>query len=400
MSRRAVPAPRRAARRSLDRSRATGGCAMTCKLLSDAGIVHAPLTAWPVSWAEVARDIGGVDAEPVAAATSAAALERVRRTANGDDAHGRPADRCIHFRVPEADGAAALRRRAARERRDLRRCAIPRRSLRDAPAGDRRRSTPPTARKLQAGRQLRSAVVLGNWMLHAGYIDRWWGPGWEGSLIYGSNSRPIPSITIERNYSDPIDHPWLRWIGQWRFVADDEASSRDERTDAPECPAVRHARDLEDRIQRLEVGFSRTAQWCGDWPPLRPRHVLGPAHRQRQRPAAAPSSRATSSAASTCAGRCPAAGRALCAGDRRKTRPTSCRASTSDSPESSSGAVSASALARARGGRRHDLQLHLGPARSTAAPTAMSIYPRRLPVLRPGHRPLDRRRQPPDRGRR
>jgi hypothetical protein len=76
------------------------------------------------------------------------------------------------------------------------------------------------------------AAVLGNWMLHAGYIDRWWGPGWEGSLIYGSNSRPIPSITIERNYSDPSDHPWFRWIGQWRLVAT-MGQLESERTDAP-----------------------------------------------------------------------------------------------------------------------------------------------------------------------
>jgi hypothetical protein len=30
------------------------------QLLSDAGIVHAPLTAWPVPWAEVVRDVQSV----------------------------------------------------------------------------------------------------------------------------------------------------------------------------------------------------------------------------------------------------------------------------------------------------------------------------------------------------
>ena len=59
-------------------------------------------------------------------------------------------------------------------------------------------------------------AVLGNWMLSAGLVDRWWGPGWEGSLIYGTNQRPIPAITLERNYSDPFDTKWLSWIGQWR----------------------------------------------------------------------------------------------------------------------------------------------------------------------------------------
>jgi len=24
------------------------------------------------------------------------------------------------------------------------------------------------------------AMSLGNWMVSAGYLDRWWGPGWQG----------------------------------------------------------------------------------------------------------------------------------------------------------------------------------------------------------------------------
>ena len=128
------------------------------------------------------------------------------------------------------------------------------------------------------------AVVLGNWMLSAGYIDRWWGPGWEGSLIYGSNARPIPSITIERNYSDPIDHPWFRWIGQWRLVAT-MGQLEEERDDAPNAQFF-GMRATWKPHPRLEVGISRTAQWCGDGRPCDARHLLGPADRQRQRPAA------------------------------------------------------------------------------------------------------------------
>ena len=50
-------------------------------LLADAGIVRAPLTAWPVSWAEVARDVSGVRPPPDQPAWLSAALARVQGAA-------------------------------------------------------------------------------------------------------------------------------------------------------------------------------------------------------------------------------------------------------------------------------------------------------------------------------
>ena len=50
------------------------------QLLSDAGIVRAPLSVWPVSWPEIARDIRDVRAEQ-APEHVRAALSRVRRAA-------------------------------------------------------------------------------------------------------------------------------------------------------------------------------------------------------------------------------------------------------------------------------------------------------------------------------
>jgi hypothetical protein len=109
------------------------------------------------------------------------------------------------------------------------------------------------------------AAVSGNWIVHVGWIDRWWGPGWEGSLIYGSNARPIPSLTIERNYSDPVDHPWFRWIGQFRFAVT-MGQLEEEREDAPNAQLF-GMRATWKPHRRIEVGFSRTAQWCGDGRP-------------------------------------------------------------------------------------------------------------------------------------
>ncbi len=53
-------------------------------------------------------------------------------------------------------------------------------------------------------------VRLGNWNISAGAIDRWWGPGWEGSLILSNNARPVPSIGIDRNEARPFSWPILQ----------------------------------------------------------------------------------------------------------------------------------------------------------------------------------------------
>ena len=61
------------------------------ELLVDAGIVRAPLTAWPVSWAEVARDVSGRKPEAGQAAWLNAALARVQAAAGVAQRTGHPA---------------------------------------------------------------------------------------------------------------------------------------------------------------------------------------------------------------------------------------------------------------------------------------------------------------------
>jgi hypothetical protein len=233
------------------------------QLLADAGIVRTPLITWPVSWAEVARDVhaGGTEAERPGHIV--AALARVRLAAA----------QATRIGVLRLDGRLA----ASEKPMMLRRFSNVAREEGEVSAGAQMTGDR-FALRLQAtavsnasdGKDLRpdgsyAGVVFGNWMLSAGYIDRWWGPGWEGSLIYGSNARPIPSITLERNYSDPFEHPWLAWIGQWRLAVT-MGQFEGSRRDAPD------ARLFGMRVTwkphaRLEIGISRSAQWCGDGRP-------------------------------------------------------------------------------------------------------------------------------------
>jgi hypothetical protein len=232
------------------------------QLLADTGIVRAPLTAWPVSWPEIVRDIRDVRPEQQVPHV-AAALARVRREAG------------VATRLGELDIEASI---AGSERpMALRRFGeVPRSSGEISLAAESMASAfafrveVTGAADPDDGDEFRPdgsyvAWVAGNWMLHAGYVDRWWGPGWEGSLIYGNNQRPIPSITIERNYSDAFEHPWLQWIGQWRFVAT-MGQLEDDREDAPNAQLF-GLRATWKPHPRLEVGINRSAQWCGDGRP-------------------------------------------------------------------------------------------------------------------------------------
>ena len=108
------------------------------------------------------------------------------------------------------------------------------------------------------------AVELGNQSLALSTMDRWWGPGWDGSQILSNNARPIPSITIDRNRTDAFKTKWLSWIGPWdySFIWGQMEEER----------AVQNTRFLGFRFTfrphpAWEIGLSRTAQWCGDGRP-------------------------------------------------------------------------------------------------------------------------------------
>jgi hypothetical protein len=226
--------------------------------LADAGILKGPVTTWPLSWPDVARDALAAPLDSLDSAT-AAALLRVQRLS----------------RAASSSGFSGLgaRVRAAYEPTELRQFADTPRE--EGEAGLRASLlTNHFALNLQAayvvtpadGRSFRPdgsylGVNVGNFMISAGYIERWWGPGWDGSLILSTNARPIPTLTLERNYTDPFKHRPFSWLGRWRAsiaLGEEEASG----------VAVTKVRFLAARVSFrprtwVEFGLSRTAQWCG-----------------------------------------------------------------------------------------------------------------------------------------
>lgn len=104
-------------------------------------------------------------------------------------------------------------------------------------------------------------VAIGNWMVTAGWQDRWYGPGRDGNLILSSNARPTPGIMLQRNNSLPFETRWLHWLGPWSLTTfmsrlDDERVVND--------ALLFGIRGTFKPIPALEIGITRTAQWCGD----------------------------------------------------------------------------------------------------------------------------------------
>jgi hypothetical protein len=233
--------------------------------LADAGILHGPVSTWPISWPDVARDALGADGRGLDAATEAA-LMRVRRLARAASVRGfagmgirasgsyEPSMMREFDNAPREEGEVALRASWLSEHFAM--------NLQGAYVAN-----PEDGQDFRPdGSYL--GVNFGNFMLSVGYMERWWGPGWDSSLILSTNARPIPTVTLERNYTDPFKSRWLSWIGPWRASI---AMGRAEDSGVP----VTDVRFFAARVNFkprpwLEFGLTRTAQWCGgdrpcDW---------------------------------------------------------------------------------------------------------------------------------------
>lgn len=64
-----------------------------------------------------------------------------------------------------------------------------------------------------------SAAVLGweGWNVQAFSHRHWWGPGWQSSLINGSNNPAWNGFGVQRASVKPSQSPWLSWMGPWNF---------------------------------------------------------------------------------------------------------------------------------------------------------------------------------------
>jgi hypothetical protein len=229
------------------------------QLLADTGVIGTPVTVWPLSWGDIAVQVNGSTAVPEAAA---GALARVRSRlreeglASGlrlgvEASLGSNARLIRDFEdLPRQEGEIAAQAEWTGDRTALRLVA-------------QYVADPDDDREWRADGSY-AGLVLGNWMLAAAMTDRWWGPGWQGSMILSSNARPIPAFTIDRNSTAPFESKWLRWIGHWDFT-----TLWGFLEDSRDVPNARYfgMRFTARPATWLELGLSRTAMWGGSGRP-------------------------------------------------------------------------------------------------------------------------------------
>lgn len=229
------------------------------QLLSDNGLFNTPLTTWPIS----SRDIGTkLKEEPSSTknnTTLTPAIDAVSQRLSEEDYGARSQIKGQAVTKP------LLIRDFSGKGRD--KYSLTYDGEWSNPVVDIRlkaslakKSTHPDDQKFRLDESYISANILDNWKFTVGRQSRWWGPGWDGSLILSNNARPFPSISLDRVESQPFKHSLLRWMGPWKLslLAGQLESSR----------AVPDAKILGARFtfkpsSNFEVGLSRTAQWGG-----------------------------------------------------------------------------------------------------------------------------------------
>ena len=236
------------------------------ELLADAGIIRGPVTTWPMSWPDIARDVlaaGDSTHDESSIDDALARLRRAAREAQGTGPGG------LELRVGGSTDAPEWRAfsDAPREQGEASLAAS---WMSERFAARVQVTGVASAQDNQTARFDGSyvGVNVGNFMISAGAMERWWGPGWDGSLILGTNARPMPSLTIERNYTDPFKTRWLRWIGPWRAsIAVGQAESATSARDG-QLAVLPDVKFLAARVNFrprswMEFALTRSAQFCG-----------------------------------------------------------------------------------------------------------------------------------------
>jgi hypothetical protein len=224
--------------------------------LNDSGATNLPLSTWPLSWHDIDRALAEVESGDLPASALPAYL-RVKQRAyrERDDidyrlsvaAAGNPRVIRTFEDTPRDDGelAAGLSLLGGRLSLRLEATAV---------------ANPLDDEEFRPDGSY-VGLALGNWLFSAGWQARWWGPGRDGSLILSSNARPAPGVALQRAETTPFESRWLSWIGPWSLTAfmnrlDDERLVNDAALFGMRVSFRPH--------ESLEIGLSRTAQWCGD----------------------------------------------------------------------------------------------------------------------------------------
>jgi hypothetical protein len=232
-------------------------------LLVDEGVLELPNSTWPLGVLDTRAALSRVRENSIGSQALQAALDRV-------SAKVAPHESTAEWQLTEISltaGEPGLLRdestlgRDSAELRSEGGVTTDRWSLNLAVTGV---GSPDDGKKIRLdGSEL--SIRWGNWLLSASQVERWWGPGHSGGLILSTSARPMPGLSLDRVHSSPFDFPALRWLGPWRLTAFLN-SMEGERPDV-DRPLMMGIRASFKPVPIIEIGVSRTAQFCGEGRP-------------------------------------------------------------------------------------------------------------------------------------
>lgn len=106
-----------------------------------------------------------------------------------------------------------------------------------------------------------AAMLVGNWIFRVDSLNKWWGPGWDSSLILSNNARPLPALSISRNNAKAFESKWLSWLGPWTLTA--QMGKMESGRTIPNARLFSTRGSIRP-IEQLEIGGSWFIQWGGD----------------------------------------------------------------------------------------------------------------------------------------
>lgn len=109
-----------------------------------------------------------------------------------------------------------------------------------------------------------AAIKLGDWALYGGWVDTYWGPGHDGSLLFSTSARAFPKAGIRMMRPKQIDLPVLRWLGPVSFDMFAGVLMEERDFDNPAIIGIRFAFQP---TPYFEVGLNRSLQLCGSGRP-------------------------------------------------------------------------------------------------------------------------------------
>ena len=233
------------------------------QLLNDTGVINLPVTTYPLMWASVAPEIKNIDLSKLSE-MQLDALVHLKRKMNRSVKKSVTNKAKIHLAKNE-------RRFTSYGSDESARASV---SISSEYTGSS------FASKISINVQNKDvasvdkrelhldgsyvAYKIGNWVVDAGATQKWWGPGYDTSLILSTNARPLPAIGIKRNNSAPFETPWLSWIGPWTFTAQIAHLEHDRFVaDAK----LWNSRATFKPFKKLELGLSWAYQWGGKGEP-------------------------------------------------------------------------------------------------------------------------------------